>query len=295
MGITQKQVEVSAIDGISNTITIAEPQSSSSNIVILCLPAMGVPAEKYHALINSFATLGHTAASVDLRGVGLSSVRASRSIDFGYRHLVEVDLPVVLNRLADLFPNKKIVLMGHSLGGQIATLYLTQTLKYIDGLVLVASCSVYYRGWPMPKRWLLLFFTQFAGLIACAVGYFPGRKLGFGGLEARTVMSDWAYNARTGNYRLNGSNNDYRASQKHALELEQFPILNITFADDKFAPSRASEYLLSKLNSSNVSRRLLQREDLGLTSADHFNWLKKPQSVSHTVNLWAKTLASAIK
>lgn len=256
---------------------------------------MGVPAEKYDALISSFATLGHIAASVDLRGVGLSSVRASRSIDFGYRHLVEVDLPAVLNRLGDLFPDKKIVLMGHSLGGQMATLYLTQTLKNIHGLVLVASCSVYYRGWPMPRRWLLLFFTQIAALIARVVGYFPGRKLGFGGLEARTVMSDWAYNARTGKYRLNGSNIDYQASQKHSLELAKFPVLNITFADDKFAPSTASEYLLSKLNSSNVSRRLINGEDLGLASADHFNWLKKPYLVSDTVNLWVKMLTPAIK
>ena len=289
------QIEFSSADGVRNTLTIAEATKSDSNALILCLPAMGVPARKYDELINSLASNGISAASVDLRGIGNNSIRASRKCNFGYRHLVEYDLPAAIECLLKHYPSKKLILLGHSLGGQIATLHLTQNLKNIEGLILTASCSVYYKGWPILSRWGLLFFTQLASLITIIVGYFPGRKLGFGGREARGVMRDWAYNARSGNYILSGSKINYQPSAQQQHKLDQFPVLCISFADDKFAPVAASEQLLSKLNSLKVDRELIHGSDLGLALADHFNWLAKPQAIADICQHWIKSAIQTSK
>lgn len=286
-----KQLEFLASDGVANLITIAESDTPNSKPLIVCIPAMGVPAQKYRRLIFGFASKGYCAASFDLRGIGHSSVRASRDLNFGYKELVEQDLPAVLDCLAKSYPNKGIVLFGHSLGGQIATLHLTQDQTNIEALILTASCSVYYKGWSFFKRWPLLFFTQLATLVAGLIGYFPGHKLGFGGREARNVMKDWARNARTGNYELEGSDVNYQALEFRSNEcksttIEPINVLAITLADDKFAPAKATSFLLAKLGSPKVTSQLIQGADLGLSLADHFNWLKNPQAIIDTFERW---------
>jgi len=220
-----------------------------------------------------------------LRGNGNSSVRAGRASDFGYKELVEYDLPAAIECLKSKCPDKKIVLLGHSLGGQVSVLYLRQNLHGVSGLVLVASCSVYYKGWPKPTRWFMLAFSQFVKPLVSIVGYFPGRTIGFAATEARTVMTDWANIARNGDYTLKNSQVDYSSE---VVEVD-IPVLAINLADDSFAPHKATTYLLSKLNSKTVKREIISAEQLGAQRADHFNWLKHPASINERCCVWIKT------
>jgi len=277
-----RRLEFRAEDGVSNVINLATADSST---IVLCLPAMGVPARKYEALIQGFAQSGVNAACFDLRGNGDSSVRASRNSDFGYKELIEYDLPAAIDILKQALPSKKIVLLGHSLGGQVSLLYLRRNVQDISGLVLAASCSVYYKGWAIPGNLATLLFSQTSRLIVHMVGYFPGRKIGFGGTEAKTIMIDWANNALTGDYRLKGSIIDYKSQP----ESTQLPVLAVNFSEDNLAPPKATDYLLSKLNSTAVERRMITANQLGLERADHFNWLSQPQSLIEQINDWLKT------
>ena len=280
-----QQIPFQSQDGVENLLSLAQAQGGSA-YTLLCLPAMGVSAAKYHAFIETLAESGLTAATYDLRGNGNSSVRASRQVDFSYADLVEQDLPAAMEALTAAYPDSKIVLLGHSLGGQMASLYLGRQPDAAVGLILPASCTVYFKGWPNPRRWMLLLFTQFAALLAKVMGYFPGHSLNFGGREARSVMRDWAYNARTGKYRLADSKHDYEAS----LTGIKVPVLAINFSNDDFAPTPATRNLLQKLSSlSDINMIELSGEDMGLTRADHFNWLKQPQKVCETINNWVKS------
>ena len=64
-----------------------------------------------------------------------------------------------------------------------------------------------------------LFVTQFFGIIARLLGWFPGEKIGFGGNQPKNVMIDWSRNARTGVYQLINQRIDYEAASKNVTSL----------------------------------------------------------------------------
>ena len=119
----------------------------------------------------------------------------------------------------------------------------------------------------------ILAFTQFAGVLSEVVGYFPGKRVGFGGTEAKTLMQDWARLGRTGRFTLRGGA-DYEAALSHV----QIPVLGLSFEHDGFAPHRAQKLLLNKLKSANVTHLALSAADVG-QRLDHYNWIKKSDAV----------------
>ncbi len=280
------QIKFGTNQDTENQINVRLPDNSDT--LILCVPAMGVSAKQYDKLLGCFVENGFAAASIDLRGNGHSAVRASRSINFGYAELAEEDLPNAISSLRHHYPHYKLVLLGHSLGGQVCSLYLSQHPDEIEHLILAASCSVYYRNWPSPYRWGLLVFAQMAWFISSILGYFPGRNLGFGGRrEARSVMRDWAYNARTGDYTLINSQYSYVPFPK----LSELKVLAINFSDDELAPAKATDHLLSKISSNRVTRISMTGEDIDRHRATHFNWLRTPENVAKSVSQYLSDLA----
>jgi predicted alpha/beta hydrolase len=247
---------------------------------VLLFPALGVPAKYYDKLLLQLAQAGVGAAVVDLQGQGVSSVQASRRHNFGYRELLEQDFPVAIATARELFGAAPLYVMGHSLGGQLACLYLGQHAARhpIAGLVLCASCSVYYRSLPSFKgQTFFLLGTQFAAALAKGMGYFPGHRLRFAGRTGQRLISDWAAQARTGNYRVQGSAVDWEGG----LRQLRLPVLSITLEGDNLAPAGAADHLNGKLVQARITRHHLL--DTGL---NHFSWAKKPEAVLPYILPW---------
>lgn len=250
--------------------------------VVMIFPAMGVAARNYDQLATALSKNGFTAVTAELRGLGSSSIRAAKNIDFGYAELIEKDIPATLERCRTLFPNAELLLFGHSLGGQLASLYLARDQTATAKLILCASCSVYFRGWQFPANLVILIFTQMAWLTSSLCGYFPGHKIGFGGRAARSVIADWARNARTGRYQLTGSDIDY----ERKLKTVDTTVLAINFANDRFAPLRATQRLVSKFGSSKAHYVAISATQLGAAKADHFSFLQHPNAVAVEIDRW---------
>ena len=149
---------------------------NSTSPIILILPAMGVKASYYEPFVNQLIDNGLTAISADLRGLGLSSVRPSSKMDFGYLDMVE-DLKIITDTIKKQFPTQKIYGLGHSLGGQIAALAQAKYPKLLDGLILVAANSVYYKGWSGKQRYSNLFGYYSCILSDKRSNYFSFRSL----------------------------------------------------------------------------------------------------------------------
>ena len=130
------------------------------------MPAMGVRAAFYEPLALNLGENGINAVTADLRGLGASSVRVGRGTDFGYHDMLALDWPAVVDAVRSRFPRSRIFLLGHSLGGQLNALYASVHPQTVDGLILVASCSVFYRGWPFPGNYGIWLGTQSAMLLA---------------------------------------------------------------------------------------------------------------------------------
>ncbi len=198
-------------------------------------------------------------------------------MDFGYHAMVAFDWPAVVEKVKSLFPGAPVFLLGHSLGGQLSALYLAANPGAAAGLILVAAPSVHYRGWDLPLNLGVLAGTQAACMIASVLGYFPGKKIGFGGTEARGVICDWARQARTGRYRPSQGNLDYEGLLR---ELE-IPVLAFSFEGDFLSPEKAAENLLAKMRRARVTRVHLSGEDL-----DHFRWVQNSAPVIEKIKEW---------
>ena len=68
------------------------PASTPGAPVLVFFSALGTPAKVYRHVGQAMAQQGVHFCAPDWRGIDSSSVRASRALDFGYRHLVELDM-----------------------------------------------------------------------------------------------------------------------------------------------------------------------------------------------------------
>jgi len=273
----QEQIDVTAADGASSRITVFTDDHAPDSPVLVCMPAMGTAARFYEPLAGPIVREGWRFVTADLRGVGTSAVRVKRGVGFGYREMVESDWPAVVQKTQSLFPRAPVYLLGHSLGGQLSALYLAENPGAVAGLILVAAPSVHWRGWDAPLNAGVLAGTQVACAVAALLGYFPGRKLGFGGNEARGVMRDWARQARTGRYEPQGASVDY---ERLLAELEA-PILAFSFEDDFLSPPRAVGNLLAKMRRARITHVTLA--DVAL---DHFRWVRNPDALVGKIREW---------
>ncbi|MCU0446522.1 MAG: alpha/beta fold hydrolase, partial [Microscillaceae bacterium] len=258
-------------DDTSTQIEILAKSANSSQAILVLMPAMGMSSKYYKIFAEYLAThLDITTVITDLRGLGHSSVRASRQVDFGYQEIIN-DYTHLLQILQQKFPQAPIYLLGHSLGGQIACLLATHQALPVKGLILIACGSNYYKMWRGFNQIGSGGFMLFTRLLAQSMGYFPGKKVGFGGTEAKTLIQDWSYMGLYGKYKIKNSAQDY----EKALAQTAVPILAMGIQNDGFAPAPAIDFLVKKF------KQLPDNQHLTVTSAahklTHFNWLKYPE------------------
>ncbi|OWY26218.1 alpha/beta hydrolase [Sphingobacteriales bacterium UPWRP_1] len=251
--------------------------------VLVCLPAMGVAAKHYSGLAEELVIqLNCIAFTIDWRGLGTSSVRVRKGVNFGFKELLE-DLDQTLSIIKSKYPESEIYLTGHSLGGQLACLYSAWGKTPVKGLILVACCSVYYKGWPGMEGLRILAFTQTARYLSRVLGYFPGKKMGFGGTESKTLIQDWSHLARSG--RFEPQNMQFNFEKEMAKVT--LPILSVAIAHDNYAPPKAIDNLCAKFPASvAISRKTIDGQAQNTPKLSHINWLQYPQAVVPVMRQW---------
>lgn len=273
--ILEERLRVRTTDGAEADLRLVLP-SGRVDRWLYWLPALGVAARNYVPFAQALAERGIAVALHEWRGAGSSNRRASRRVDWGYRELLLADLPAGLAALRMRFGDGRVTLGGHSLGGQIAVLHAGLQPGAVVRLLLVASGSPW---WPCFHRPRLVQAACFAvPLIARVLGWFPGRRLGFGGNEARGVMIDWARSARSGRYVVEGGGRDLEAR----LGDISLPVHAWRFADDWLAPAASLDWLLDKLPKASRRVSVVDAAALG-TKADHFSWMRAPEQLAALV------------
>ena len=281
----QRIISFTTDDGVDSKLTIFKASNTSSSAPLIAFfPAMGVTASYYEGFASRLSEEGAHVITADFRGHGHSAVRASRSQDFGYHELLAYEYSKVIEMAREHFPVNPMYLMGHSLGGQLSGLFLAAHPELANGLILMASCSVYYKGWQGKNPWRVLLMTQFSSVISKLTGYYPGEQIGFAGREARSVMRDWAYNARTGRYVVKNSPHDY----EQLMSKLTVPILSVTLQGDWLAPRLAADNLCDKFQSARIDRLEISAKQAGLSKVSHFSWVKQPDYFARFFSDWIK-------
>lgn len=269
----EMELPLEAVDGHRWSLSGWVPARPSS--VLLWLPALGVGARHYRPFAGALAARGVAVLVHEWRGSGSSNLRAARETDWGYRQLLELDLPLSEAAVAAALPDLPRIIGGHSLGGQLACCRLGLQPGFADRLWLVASGAPYWRAFPRPIRYGLPLASRFLPWLANTCGALPGRRIGFGGQEARGVMEDWGRSALSGQYTIPGAAGALETAMAQAA-----PQINaVVFSDDWLAPPSSLEFLLSKMSRSRVDPIItLTSARLGVR-ADHFSWMKQPEQL----------------
>lgn len=245
-------IDVQAPDGPTSKLLLARSATGRGPLVLM-IPALGMEAGYYDRFARQLAERGIHAAAMELRGNGTSSLRASHEVDFGYGDLLAKDLPAAIEAARAAVPGAPLFLLGHSLGGQLATAFAgLHPEAALEGLIFVASGTPYYKTWGFPGRQILWVVARLFPWLADRVGYFPGERIGFATREARTVMRDWATLLRRGEFHLRNWEGPPIEAAIRGVEL---PILSITLEKDIFVPRHVAEHMLAKMPRARVYQR----------------------------------------
>lgn len=272
MSIQELEMPLSTDDGHRFSLTARIPPQAHASL--LWLPALGVAAKHYLPLAEALAARGVAVFLHEWRGNGSSSLRASREVDWGYREILTQDIRRSDAAIAGHCDAPVRVIGGHSIGAQFAACYLALHPGGFQKLWLVASGSPYWRTFPAPKRYFFPLAFQFVPWLADRRGLLHGRKYGFAGDEARTLMRDWAKVGLSNRYAAIGLSIDLEA----ALSCVEVDAHGVLLSQDWFAPRRSMQALLDKLPRSRSNVTTLDSTALGVR-ADHFSWMKQPQAV----------------
>jgi len=256
-----------------------EPEGVTDPPVVVVWPAMGVRARYYRPLAASLREAGLAVVVADLRGTGTSTPPPSRSSGYGYADLA-ADVGAVREALKPMLDGRRQLLLGHSLGGQAALLHLAldgqPAQSSVDGVVLVAVGLPYWRTYPH-RRYGVLAMTQAIGATSALLRVWPG--WGFGGRQAKGVIRDWAYTARTGRFpRLGG------VDMEAALREIRTPVLAISVDHDQYTPHETLDHLCAKLASARLTR-----ERHAIPGADHFAWVRSAEGIGTRIAAWSSS------
>ncbi len=265
---------VVAEDGHRFSLLLRAPETPRATL--LWLPALGVAARHYLPFAEALAAHGIAVFVHEWRGHGSSSLRAGHGSDWGYRELLEHDLPASACAIHERFATLPAIVGGHSLGGQLAACLLALRPDTAQRLWLVASGAPFWRIFPRPRGWLLPLAYRFLPWLAERNGSLPGRTIGFGGKEARGVMRDWTRTGLSGRYAGKGITTDLEA----ALAGVRNEIDAVLLADDWFVPTVSLRFLAGKMRPAAFHVDTLDATQLGGVRADHFGWMKRPDPVA---------------
>lgn len=255
----------------------------TSRPVVLVMAALGAPARLYENLALALAEQGCNVALLEQRGHGESALRASRECDWGFVDVLDNDLPAVFDWIEDQVPGAPLYLLGHSLGGHYSAIMAGRCPERIAGVIVVATGSPWWRAFDGKFRFQIRLLVNLLPLVTFLAGYYPGKQLGFGDREARTLMADWRDLAIDNTYVARG------LREKLDANISRFtgPVLSVRLADDPFAPERAMRAVTDKFTNSAVTEKVVSAEQLG-DRADHFRWAKQGSVVAGVVGDWLR-------
>jgi predicted alpha/beta hydrolase len=236
-------LRVPATDGFPLAATlVGEPRRG----VVLVSSATAVPRAYYAPFAAFLAERGWLVATYDYRGIG-ESVPAPR--DATMTQWGSSDMAGMLAFLEKEHPERPLVLVGHSAGGQLVC--MTDLAARASALVGVAAQSGYWRHWRGASRWRR-FVEWNVGIpvVTTLFGKVPAWA-GVGAELPKGVAREWARWCRHPDYLLR-DDADARRARYRAVRAH---VLAWGFDDDDYGPRGAVDWWAAQFpNAASVTR-----------------------------------------
>jgi predicted alpha/beta hydrolase len=242
----------------------AEPRGP----VVIINPATSVRCHYYFRFAVFLFTHGFDVIAYDYRGIGESrpvQLRGFKAswLDWGY-----LDFEAVVQHAAHAFPDQKIDVAAHSIGG--ALIGLAPSSRLIERIFTMGAQFAYWPDYAASARLKMLAqWHVLMPLLTWGLGYFPGKKLGWLEDTPKGVVRDWVARGKSLDYlgRRGGPDAQTLIQQFSALTA---PTLAVSITDDPFGTIAAVERLLAMFEASPRTHVRIAPEAMGETAIGHF-------------------------
>ncbi|WP_169303150.1 alpha/beta hydrolase family protein [Thalassotalea mangrovi] len=256
------------------------PLQNDVKASLLLLPAMGMAARYYRPFAEQLTKHNIAVYLLEQRGHGHSSMRPDRKCDYGFKEYL-ADIEVATSWLMQQHGDNQLNLMGHSLGGHLASCFTALHPEKVDKIILSGCASPYHRAFDRKTGLLLQGLYHSIPLMNKLLGFYHGEFTGFAGKESQQLMLDWRNLVKTNTYKAKGVDKDF----EHQLKNFSGDVLSLQFSEDIYAPPIPSQLVLDKYTNASIEKITLTSDDLGF-SADHFRWARKPEVSASAVKNW---------
>ncbi|WP_178987679.1 alpha/beta hydrolase family protein [Winogradskyella schleiferi] len=250
-------------------LTFFKPQTSNNKSIIIS-SATGVLQRYYYKFASYFSELGYTVYTFDYSGIGKSNPDIShlKQNTINLKAWGENDQTSIVNYAKSQNPNHKIIVVTHSIGGQL--LAFNKSTPQIDTIITVASQSGYWKHWKGFERFrMFMFWYIMIPTLTPLFGYFPAKTFGLFENLPKQMAYQW---------RRWGKHKDYLLSEFNFedLKFKNFDknLLALSFTNDEFASEASVNWLAKQFANAKVDRRHIIPEELGISDVGHFGFFR---------------------
>jgi len=260
-------IEIETSDHVRLGATLFRPSHAPERAVAI-QAATGVKQTYYASFASYLAARGFSVLIYDYRGIGRSRPSTLKGYDATMRDWAERDVPAALEALERAAPGARLMVVGHSFGGQIYGL-LPQRARIAAALVF-GSQSGYWRHWVGLNKLGMWAFTHVAiPAVTRLHGYAAASRIGMGEDLPAGVALEWVRWCRHSEYVVG-------VLQAHARYAEfRAPLRAVVASDDRYAPLAAVEALLQLYPSAQGEIRCVTPQEVGARRIGHFGYFRE--------------------
>ncbi len=248
-------------------LTTFDPGSTPKGIVIIA-PATGVKQTLYFKFSDYLKDHGYAVFTFDYGGIGASRKGPLSKFNTSASAWGKNDLDGVIAYARKQYPETKMFVVGHSIGGQLIGISPAGTKA--DSIVLVAAQTGYWKLWNGLQKYKMFMVWYFLiPVFTRMFGYFPGKKLGSSEDLPKDMALEWRKWCVSPNYLF-----DHLADAADAYKTIHCPIYSYSVEDDSYAPKITVDWLTNKYENAEITRRHLTLQELGVKKVGHFGFFR---------------------
>lgn len=248
-----------------------DPDAGKDKLVIVN-PTAATPRYYYGSLCCFLAAQGFPAVTYDYRGIGDSRPASLKKCDYALSDWGQRDFTAVIAWLKDRFPDLRLIVIGHGIGGQLPA--LAGNAELIEGLITLSAAS-HYHGHYAERRGRKRFYATTRYVLPRLVerlGYVPVKKLKLGEDLPKNVFLEWARWCHDPQYLFGDGG---LAARERAARL-RCPVLATVVEDDIWAPEAAVRALHAHYVNAAVDYWPIRPVDFGVSRLGHLGPFARP-------------------
>ena len=251
--------------------------NSPKSLPILICPATGITKQFYNSFATWLSEQGYNVLVFDFRGIGDSLHGPLSKSEASIVQWGQLDIPAAIDALLNKTHATKVLLLGHSAGGQL--LGLAPNHEKVAKVVAVSGSSGHVKGLKGRTKLLApLMFKAIFPIARMTIGYGPTNAIGMGENLPKNVARQWAEFCGKPGYVTNAIGKTVHVDFHHDIKT---PITVVWSSDDEIATEVNVKDLLRLYPNTQTTMLELKPSEFNHKAIGHMLMFKK----SHQ-NIW---------